>query len=201
MSSADVESLEPRARPRSRCLDVCLVGSVTTLFALVLGGAGAALMFVKDLPDVAESQRSHGQMPSGLLSYQMQNFAYMRATSQIVTDVMKWEPVKYGNGTTMGSRYSYNTNQEALTVSQQGSYFLYTQLRFTCVHKCNSTTLTVTFQDQFAVKHLSCTVKLPENFEPVMNKCWTVIPAPEGGQQDPGQSFRAVQHGTTGNST
>lgn len=59
MSSTDVESLQPASRQRSRCLDAFLLGSVITLFVMVLSGAALGFWVVKDLRADMETWTKH----------------------------------------------------------------------------------------------------------------------------------------------
>ncbi|TTE81758.1 hypothetical protein Baya_14968 [Bagarius yarrelli] len=189
MSSADVESLHPVPRQRGRCLDAFLLGSVLTLFIMALSGAALAVWTVKDLRAEMESKAgSHASVasyrtnefpPNMDSSYKLKNFAYLTAISadgEIKNGNMLWKPLKYGNSSTVGSSYSYDSVNAVLTMNQEGAYFLYTQLNLTCVNVCSEGTLTVTFEvDRNVV--LSCSLHLSSmTFHPAVEKCWTVIP-------------------------
>lgn len=50
MSSTDVESLQPAPRQRGRCLDAFLLGSVISLYVMVLSGAAFGVWIFKNLP-------------------------------------------------------------------------------------------------------------------------------------------------------
>ncbi|KAL6482429.1 hypothetical protein MHYP_G00105090 [Metynnis hypsauchen] len=188
MSSTDLESLETgAARSRCRRMDACLVGSVLALFALTVAGFALALLFALGLKTEVDSIKKrdvhdgpalgfqHADTGSG---YKMQNFAYMRATnSEVKQGAMLWESISYGNGNTVGPGYTYKSNQGKLIVEREGSYFLYTQLNLSCVYQCAEESLTLTFLNQDNNEQLSCTVKLPaKHRDPVVRKCWTVIP-------------------------
>ncbi|XP_072513259.1 uncharacterized protein [Salminus brasiliensis] len=183
MSSTDVESLESRVA-RSRRMDMCLVGSVVVLFALVLSGFAAAALFAWNLNAGAESvhrspQAIVSQQGSDDSPYKAKSFAYLRASVSsagvMSKGVMAWEPIPYGEGQTMGSGYSYNPTQRMLTVKHEGSYFLYVQLNLSCIFQCSNEVLTITFEDHNRVEQLSCTMELLGN-QTAVKKCWTVIP-------------------------
>ena len=66
MSSTDLESLE-RAAPRPSCrrMDACLIGSVVTLFALVLAGFVVAVLFARNL--MSDMKQLHPSAESSAL--------------------------------------------------------------------------------------------------------------------------------------
>ncbi|KAL7845165.1 hypothetical protein AOLI_G00233570 [Acnodon oligacanthus] len=191
MSSTDLDGLESgaaRSGSGSRCrrMDACLAGSVLALFALTAAGFALALLFALALRTEVDSIKKRRVSDGPVLGlqraetgsdYKAQSFAYLRATnSEVKPGVMLWESISYGNGQTVGSGYTYNSNHGTLAVEREGSYFLYTQLNMSCVHQCNSGSLTLTFVNQDN-EQLSCTVKLPaKHWDPVVRKCWTVIP-------------------------
>lgn len=67
MSSADVESLQPAPRQRSRCLDAFLLGSVLTLFIMVLSGTALAFWAIKGLRENIKLQRDLEPSPPASL--------------------------------------------------------------------------------------------------------------------------------------
>lgn len=87
---------------------------------------------------------------------------------------MVWDPHNYKKGTTVGSHFSYNPGQHALTMHQEGTYFLYTQLKLSCTGICPNGHLSVTFEDNKETL-LTCSVHFlfPETS---LKKCWAVIP-------------------------
>ncbi|XP_017538744.1 uncharacterized protein LOC108411610 [Pygocentrus nattereri] len=188
MSSTDLESLENgAARSRCRRMDACLVGSVLALFALTVAGFALALLFALGLKTEVDNIKKRHVSDSPALgfqhadagsNYKAQNFAYLRATnSEVKPGVMLWESISYGNGKTVGSAYTYNSNHGMLRVEREGGYFLYTQLNLSCVHQCNNASLTLTFLSEDKNEQLSCTVKLSAtHWDPVVRKCWNVIP-------------------------
>ncbi|XP_036413451.1 uncharacterized protein LOC118798189 [Colossoma macropomum] len=189
MSSTDLESLESgAARSRCRRMDACLVGSVLALFVLTVAGFVLALLFALNLKsemdsikkrDITDDSPTLGSLHADIGSgYKAQSFAYLRATnSELKQGVMEWESISYGSGKTVGSGYTYDPDHRALTVKREGSYFLYTQLKLSCVYQCENGSLTLTFESQGNSEQLSCTVKLPANHsDDVVQKCWTVIP-------------------------
>ncbi|XP_056625824.1 uncharacterized protein LOC130438076 [Triplophysa dalaica] len=179
-ASADVES-QSAARPRGRCLDTFLITSVVALFVMFLAGLGGALLFAKHLESQMNARRtpkSSGQVGDILSenSYKGQNFAYLRATdSKLKNGTMTWEPIEYGDSQSVGALYDYNNQQSVLKVAASGSYFLYVQLNFSCMHKCPEDRFTVKFKDQNANTRLTCSVTLPNGTQPVSHTCWSVL--------------------------
>lgn len=97
---------------------------------------------------------------------------------------MVWEPIQYGNGSTVGSSYSYDEKNAVLKVNKEGTYFLYTQLNLTCIHRCDEGTLSVTFFDDAKNELLTCSLHLQtDRSHRVAKKCWTVIPRLTEGSQ------------------
>lgn len=87
---------------------------------------------------------------------------------------MEWEPINIRKTTTVGSRYNYNSLHHALTLLEEGTYFLYTELKLSCVGPCATGFLSVTFEDQLR-QHLTCSLHLTHP-GPLEKKCWVVIP-------------------------
>ncbi|KAK2818322.1 hypothetical protein Q7C36_022255 [Tachysurus vachellii] len=190
MSSTDVESLQPVPRQRSRCLDVFLLCSVIILFVMVLSGLALGFWVIKDLR--AEMKPPFGQLEgikSPIISdipktiessYKAQNFAYfIPQTGEVKNASMLWKPIEYLNSSTIGSSYSFEPTNGVLTVNRDASYFLYTQLNLTCVHRCGKGTLSVTFENNKNEELLTCSLhlpKMPSTSNHVVEKCWTVIP-------------------------
>ncbi|KAI7810911.1 uncharacterized protein LOC130552934 [Triplophysa rosa] len=181
---SDVES-QSAARPRGRCLDTFLITSVVALFVMFLAGLGGALLFARYLESEMEARmtpKSNGQVVAQIAdklsenSYKGQNFAYLRATnSELKNGTMMWEPIAYGDGQSMGALYNYDKRQSVLNVAASGSYFLYVQLNFSCVHVCPQARFTVKFKDQNANTRLTCSVSLPSGTQPVSHTCWSVV--------------------------
>lgn len=98
---------------------------------------------------------------------------------------MAWESIPYGKGHTVGSLYSYDTNQKVLNVKKSGSYFLYVQLSLSCKANCTPGQFTVSFYNLLNRKELTCTVSLPDAIgdEPVSRTCWHVVTFPENGNR------------------
>lgn len=88
---------------------------------------------------------------------------------------MEWESIAYGKSDTVGSRYSYNSNHHALTMKQEGTYFLYTQLQLSCTGICGNGSLSITFEGEQTRELLSCSVQM-KSHKTSVNKCWTVVP-------------------------
>ncbi|KAA0721710.1 hypothetical protein E1301_Tti021371 [Triplophysa tibetana] len=187
-ASADVES-QSAARPRGRCLDTFLITSVVALFVMFLAGLGGALLFARHLESQMNARRTPkssgqvGDIPSGN-SYKGQNFAYLRATNSELKDgVMMWEPIKHGDTQSLGALYDYKNNKRVLEVAASGSYFLYVQLNFSCMHICPAARFTVKFKDQSANTRLTCSVSMPNGTQPVSHTCWSVVTLSEKGSQ------------------
>lgn len=80
--------------------------------------------------------------------------------------------VPYGDGTSVGSNYDFNDKQIGLKPKKEGTYFIYTELNFTCTFKCSAGVLSVSVSDK-----LTCEVELPKilaNGTNVSKRCWTV---------------------------
>lgn len=170
----DVESLQKVARPRPRCLDVFLVVSITVLFMVVGAAAAGGVILAMEIRSerlgTPNTLTTNTEVVSSV--YKMQNFAYLQAnSSQVENSTMTWSPVYYGAGTSIGSRFSFNAEHHSLQPKQQGNYFIYLDLKFSCTYKCKAGLLTVQLGS-----HLNCSVQLPEWAEatPVSRKCWTV---------------------------
>ncbi|XP_053085816.1 uncharacterized protein LOC113526467 isoform X2 [Pangasianodon hypophthalmus] len=158
---------------------------------MVLCGAALGVWVVRDLrAEMKHVPHMPAGVPSALnqerpphigASYKVENFAYLTAiTSKLENKTMQWAPIKYGNTSTVGSSYSYDSNG-ALRVLKDGTYFLYTQLNLTCVGPCDDGSLTVTFEDDLKNVQLSCTLPLRKaHRSPTAEKCWTVIPRLSG---------------------
>lgn len=105
------------------------------------------------------------------------NRLHLFRAAEVKGGVMQWEPIPYGTHSTMGALYAYDPSHRALTVGRAGSYFMYVQLNISCLSTCKNESLTLSFTDQYNSEQLSCTVKLQSKHpEPVMHKCWTVMP-------------------------
>ncbi|XP_016112901.1 uncharacterized protein [Sinocyclocheilus grahami] len=194
--SADVESQSPAVRSRSRCLDTFLTVSVIALFLMFMATLAGALYFAKHIEDEINARKTghtDGVTDSQVApfhgtgdAYKMQNFVYLRATeSELKTGVMAWEPFAYGKGQTIGSLYSYEKNQNVLTINESGSYFLYVQLNFSCTGRCPSGQFTVSFYNKHNSVELPCTVSLPERSKetPHSQTCWRVVTFQENGNR------------------
>lgn len=94
---------------------------------------------------------------------------------QLKNGSMYWKPIKYRDTSTIGSRYRFDSNHHALTMLEDGTYFLYIELNVTCTSSCSKGSLSVTFEDGQGNKPLSCSLHL-KTPETSVKKCWTVIP-------------------------
>ncbi|KAF7689217.1 uncharacterized protein LOC124377838 [Silurus meridionalis] len=193
MSSTDVERLQPSSpQQRSRCMDLFLLGSVITLFIMLLSGAALGFWVVKDLrartesltrnaePIIAGLSQHRGGVPDLGPSYKMENFAYLNTdSSELKNGSMLWHPIKYGNTTSVGKRYEYISNQGVLKMKQEGTYFLYAQLNLTCTGPCANGSLSIIFNDENLTEQLYCSIHLHLPKTPsghLVEKCWTVMP-------------------------
>ncbi|XP_041790072.1 uncharacterized protein LOC121604578 [Chelmon rostratus] len=173
----DVESLQRSGRRSRGCLDVFLVMSIIFLFVAVAAVAVGGVMVVLELRSKLESVRppfEHakftGETPDP--AYKMQNFAYLEAvSSDLKTSTMKWAPVAYGAGTSVGSNFLFDAHQNSLKPERVGTYFMYVELNLTCTYNCTAGLLSVQVGDK-----LTCKVELPAvaDATPVTRKCWTV---------------------------
>lgn len=179
----DVESLVNSARSRGRCLNVCLVASVISLFlaiaAVAVIGTVAILELQKSLTlrSSVDVSSVHGAV-AGIRGdtqsavYKMQNFAYLQANaSPLKNGKLSFSPMNYGSGNSLGSLFNYIESQHIVQPTRSGSYFLYLDLNITCLARCKPGHLTVTVSDK-----LTCRVELQEWAEstPVTRKCWAV---------------------------
>lgn len=176
----DAESLQKSERRRGRCLDVFLVVSVVSLFAIVTALAVGGVICVMELrskldvvPQPAQSKPTfEASSQTGESSYKMQNFVYLQAkSSEVKNRTMLLRLIHHGEGTSMGNQYTFNEEQSSLMPKKEGTYFMYIQLNFTCTSICKKGVLTVTFGDK-----LTCEVKLPHKEDSTVEtkKCWTV---------------------------
>lgn len=200
-ASTDVESQSPATRSRSRCLDTFLVGSVIALFLMLGVTIAGALVFanrierkLNERPSGESQSQPRSSVSDQPSSYKMQNFAYLEATkSELKNESMHWKPVNYGEIKTVGSLYNFNQIQHVLTVKEQGSYFLYVTLTFSCTHVCDPAQFDVTFPkdtspavksgDQHPSPWLTCSVRLSQDKgrenASVTKTCWNVVTFPE----------------------
>ncbi|XP_039860764.1 uncharacterized protein LOC120717034 [Simochromis diagramma] len=174
----DVEALQERSPQRGRCLDNFLVMSISFLFvattALAVGGAMVVMELRSDMkslgspPSVGTQQKQTGDASSP--AYKMEKFSYLQAAnSKLGNSTMQWKSISYGKRTTVGSNFVFDPERHSLTPVQDGAYFMYVELNFTCTSICNAGVLTVKVGDE-----LTCKVELPEGILPVSRKCWTV---------------------------
>lgn len=175
----DVESLQKSDRRRRSCLDVFLVTSVIFLFVAVAAVAVGGLMAVIDLRSKLEPARPSYESEASKLSgdapdsaYKMQNFAYLEVTSsELKTSTMQWAPVAYGDVTSVGSNFLFDTQQNFLKPERVGTYFMFIDLNLTCTFNCTAGHLSVHVGNK-----LTCEVELPAVADktPVSRKCWAV---------------------------
>lgn len=99
----------------------------------------------------------------------------LRPAGELKNGTMMWEPIAYGESQSIGALYNYDKQQSVLNVAASGSYFLYIQLNFSCVHICPPARFTVNFKDQNANTRLTCSVSLPNGTQPVSHTCWSVV--------------------------
>lgn len=175
----DVESLQKSDRRRGSCLDVFLVMSVIFLFVAVAAVAVGGFMAVIELRSKleparpsfgSEASKQSGDAPD--TAYKMQNFAYLEATSsELKTSTMQWAPVSYGTGTSVGSNFLFDAQQNSLKPEKEGTYFMFIDLNLICTFNCTAGRLTVRVDDK-----LTCEVELPAVADtiPMSRKCWAV---------------------------
>lgn len=82
---------------------------------------------------------------------------------------LKWSSIPYGAGSTVGSNFIFDEEQHSLRPQNEGMYFIYTQLKFTCTHKCKAGHLSIDVGGK-----LTCQVEFKAGTAPVSKKCWTV---------------------------
>lgn len=97
----------------------------------------------------------------------------LRPAGELKNGTMMWEPVAYSESESIGDLYNYDKRQSVLKVAARGSYFLYVQLNFSCVHICPPARFTLKFEDQQPL--LTCSVSLPNGTRPVSHTCWSVV--------------------------
>lgn len=173
----DAESLQKSARRRGNCLDVFLVTSVLFLFAAVVALAVAGVMVVKGLqpqprPSFQMSEHAAASLMGGTPSpaFKMENFASLQPKStELLNGTLNWTPIDYAAGKTIGSNYDFSEQQSTLKPKRDGTYFMYINVKVTCVAKCKAGILNLSVKDK-----LSCDVELAEGKTSVSKKCWTV---------------------------
>ncbi|XP_034542742.1 uncharacterized protein LOC117815251 [Notolabrus celidotus] len=177
----DVESLKKTGCRRGRCLDTCLVVSIVFLFVAVIAVAAGGVICVMELQSKLGSARPPVHFePKKLIggtsppTYKMQNFAYLKATSnKLQSCTMPLNLVVYGEGTSVGSNFVFDENLNSLKPLKDGTYFIYMELNFTCTSTCSAGVLSVSVGDK-----LTCEVELPDRprpgATPVSRRCWTV---------------------------
>ncbi|TRY86112.1 hypothetical protein DNTS_030194 [Danionella cerebrum] len=191
----DVES-QRSSGGRSRRLDAFLLGSVITLF-LMLGlefaGALLAAKHFEDKINARKSEKTPESASFGKLTdsaspaFRMHTFAHLEATKdELKSGVMKWEPIKYGEGQSVGSLYIFNHKQGSLRVKEAGSYFIYIQLSVRCLYRCSSGEFSVSLYSD-NIEKLTCALSLPAQPEngtaPFSHTCWQVVTFPEKGSK------------------
>ncbi|KAL1005447.1 hypothetical protein UPYG_G00059260 [Umbra pygmaea] len=175
----DVESQMDSVRPRGRCLDIFLVGTVIFLFLTVSAGfvlgSGAIMQLQSKLDGLIP-------VPTEPLTtdptYKMQNVAYIQPeNSELKKGTMSWVAFNYGETSSVSNLYFYDNKQHTLRLKQDGYYFLYLDLNFTCTGKCLNVTLTINVTNNNK-NMLTCKVDLPKwspgQMNTVTHKCWTV---------------------------
>lgn len=84
---------------------------------------------------------------------------------------MMWTPVYHGTGQSVGNNFKFDPVKHMLKPEQDGMYFMYVELNFTCTFTCSASLIRVNVADK-----LTCEVQLPAvtDSTPVTKKCWTV---------------------------
>lgn len=91
--------------------------------------------------------------------------------ADLKTSTMRWASIKYGEGTSLGSNFIFNSDKYSLTPQTSGTYFIYINLNFTCTYNCSAGVLSVHVGEE-----LTCKVELKSVADEtvVSEKCWTV---------------------------
>lgn len=171
----DVESLKSNERRRGTCVDVFLGISVLILFLAVTALGVGGMLMVKELRSehqVPPPMFDHLKAGDSLGSYKGQNIAYLKpAKSHLDNFTIPWRPVKFGEGTSVGKNYEYDSTKRSLKPANEGFYFIYIQVTVSCTHKCSAGILKLD-----VLEKLTCSVELTADVEksPVSKKCWTV---------------------------
>ncbi|KAM4585334.1 uncharacterized protein PAE49_004619 [Odontesthes bonariensis] len=176
-TEVDVEALQKSDRRRRSCLDAFLVMSVIFLFMAVSALTAGGVMVLKKIqleqkPKSLEFDMGslRGNTPSP--AFKMQNFAYLQATkSKLDNYTMTWTPTAYGEGTSLGSNFDWNSEQNSLKPHKEGIYFVYINVSLTCTSTCRAGLLRLTMGDK-----LTCEVELTSHKTSESKKCWTVKP-------------------------
>lgn len=84
---------------------------------------------------------------------------------------MKWAPVAYGEGDSIGNKFIFKHDQNSLNPRQMGTYFMYIEVNLTCTFNCTAGVLKLHVGDK-----LTCNVNLPAHTRSVSEKCFTVTP-------------------------
>lgn len=90
---------------------------------------------------------------------------------QLDNITIPWDSVKFGEGTSVGNNYEYDSMKHSLKPMNEGFYFIYIQVTVSCTHKCKAGVLKLD-----VLEKLTCSVELTADVEksPVSKKCWTV---------------------------
>uniref|UniRef100_A0A1A8FK27 TNF family profile domain-containing protein n=1 Tax=Nothobranchius korthausae TaxID=1143690 RepID=A0A1A8FK27_9TELE len=178
-NTADVESLQKSGRRSGSCLNAFLITSIVVLFASVAALAAFGVMAVKELQSkldvprrVSESElfekMSGAQQPS--VTFNMEKFAYLEAMKcSLKNGTMEWADVKYGVGSSIGSKFVFDSHQMSLKPQQSGVYFMYIEVKIMCTSRCNTSVVHLNVSNK-----LTCDVELPSHKKSVSKKCWTV---------------------------
>lgn len=82
---------------------------------------------------------------------------------------MHWASVLHGEGSSVGSNFVFNEDQNSLMPRRVGNYFMYINMNLSCTHKCNAGVLKVKVNNK-----LTCEIELPDDNRTVSRQCWTV---------------------------
>lgn len=90
---------------------------------------------------------------------------------ELKTSTVHWTSFEYGEGTSVGSNFIFNPDENSLMPKAVGTYFIYIDLNLTCTYNCGAGLLSVHVGDK-----LTCEVELPAVADStvVTRKCWTV---------------------------
>ncbi|KAG7460260.1 hypothetical protein MATL_G00219540 [Megalops atlanticus] len=179
MTATDMESLQSRSGTGSRQMQTCLLVSVMTLFALLLGGTVTTAVLIRHIQTELAAIKATGaaedpSRPARYHSseYKMQNFAYLQANSgSLENATMQFSSQSVGSG------FSFDTTQHTLRPHSGGSFLLYMDLVYVSDPPRNrgSATVTVRVSGQDSTS-LECRAQLRAgDSEGRVHKCWRVM--------------------------
>ncbi|XP_036409258.1 uncharacterized protein LOC118795027 [Megalops cyprinoides] len=190
MTATDMESLQSRSGTGSRQVQTCLLVSVMTLFALLVGGTVTTAVLIRHIQTELAAIRATGAAedpsrpaPHHSSEYKMLNFAYLHASS----DSLENATMQFSSHQSVGSGFSYSAMQHTLHPRGGGSFLLYMDLVYIPdpARNLGSATVTVRVSSQDSAG-LECRAQLHAGDSQVRaHKCWRVM------QLDPGRRLVA----------